>query len=98
MLPGRAGFAPKAGADRAATRMKLAIAFNIGCRIIFILQPIRCGAGRARYSSEKRPSFEQSEMAGGRLNSLLAPSLSVILCLRVFTANDVPSFLPPYLR
>src|SRR5260370_25658521 len=73
--------------------MKLAIAFNIGCRIIFILQPIRCGAGRSRYSAEKGPSFEQSEMAGGRLNSLWAPSLSRILCLGVFTGKGGTFFL-----
>src|SRR6266481_1698488 len=36
MVPGRAGFAPKAGADRAAARMMLvAIAINLDCRIIF---------------------------------------------------------------
>src|SRR5258708_13368352 len=36
MVPGRAGFAPKAGADRAAARMMLvAIAIHLDCRIIF---------------------------------------------------------------
>src|SRR5438309_11333356 len=45
----RAGFAPKAGADRDAARMNPETAINLDCHIFFILRTIRCRAANARY-------------------------------------------------